>query len=393
MLLIDAAPLLAGLLLALALDALTGDPDWLYRRMAHPVVLIGRAAAWLEARWLDPADPAPQQRRYGVLATLVVVAASWVLALAVQALCLRSPYGWLALCLLMSSLLAFRGLHQHVAAVAGGLERSLADGRLAVARIVGRDPARLDRPAVARAAIESTAENFADGVVAPLFWGLLLGLPGMLTYKAINTLDSMIGHRSERYRHFGWCAARLDDLVNWLPARLAALLILMAAFLLGTTPAEGWRAMWRDAPRHRSPNAGWPEAAMAGCLGLRLAGPRHYGGELIEDAWMGAGRAAATVADIRRTLRLLSAATLLLGALLAADLAVASHARAGELEQPVDVERGIEMVGQRIERRLDLGLVGDARGLPLAQPREECVAKAVGGEQAMQVAAHDPAAF
>jgi adenosylcobinamide-phosphate synthase len=320
MLLIDAAPLLAGLLLALALDALTGDPDWLYRRMAHPVVLIGRAAAWLEARWLDPADPAPQQRRYGVLATLVVVAASWVLALAVQALCLRSPYGWLALCLLMSSLLAFRGLHQHVAAVAGGLERSLADGRLAVARIVGRDPARLDRPAVARAAIESTAENFADGVVAPLFWGLLLGLPGMLTYKAINTLDSMIGHRSARHLHFGRFAARLDDIASWLPSRLAALLILAAALCLpGGTSAAGWAAMSRDAPRHRSPNAGWPEAAMAGSLDLRLAGPRRYGGEVVEDAWMGDGRPDATPADIRNALRLLvlacAAAAALIGML------------------------------------------------------------------------------
>ena len=179
---------------------------------------------------------------------------------------------------------------------------------------------------MARAAIESTAENFADGVVAPLFWGLLLGLPGMLAYKAINTLDSMIGHRSARYLHFGRFAARLDDLVNWLPARLAALLLLGAAMAQrDATPAQGWRALWRDAPRHRSPNAGWPEAAMAGCLGLRLAGPRHYGGEPVDDAWMGAGRAAATVADIRRALRLLSAATLLLGALLAA-LVVASPA-------------------------------------------------------------------
>jgi adenosylcobinamide-phosphate synthase len=177
---------------------------------------------------------------------------------------------------------------------------------------------------VARAAIESTAENFSDGVVAPLFWGLVLGLPGMLVYKAINTLDSMIGHRSQRYLHFGRFAARLDDFSNWLPARLAALLLLTAAVALrDATPAEGWCAMWRDAPRHRSPNAGWPEAAIAGCLGLRLAGPRHYGGELIEDAWMGDGRAEATPLDIHRTLRLLGAATLFGGVLLAAVLAVA----------------------------------------------------------------------
>jgi adenosylcobinamide-phosphate synthase len=324
MLLLDATPLLAALLLALALDALTGDPEWLYHRLTHPVVVIGRAIAFLEARWLDPAGPPEQQRRRGLAASLVVIAASAAAGLALQSLCLRLPYGWLALGLLMSTALAFRGLHQHVAAVAAGLERSLADGRRAVARIVGRDPASLDRPAVARAAIESTAENFSDGVVAPLFWGLVLGLPGMLAYKAINTLDSMIGHRSQRYLHFGRFAARLDDFSNWLPARLAALSLLTAAVALrDATPAEGWRAMWRDAPRHRSPNAGWPEAAIAGCLGLCLAGPRHYGGELVDDAWMGAGRAEATPLDIQRALSLLGAATLLVGVLLAAALAAA----------------------------------------------------------------------
>jgi adenosylcobinamide-phosphate synthase len=323
-LLLDATPLLAALLLALALDALSGDPEWLYRRLPHPVAVIGRATAALEARWLDPAAPARQQRRRGLAASLVVVAAGALVGLALQSLCLRLPHGWVALGVLMSSLIAFRGLHQHVAAVAGGLERSLADGRLAVARIVGRDPASLDRPAVARAAIESTAENFADGVVAPLFWGLLLGLPGMLAYKAINTLDSMIGHHSARYLHFGRFAARLDDFSNWLPARLAALLLLAAAVALrDASPAEGWRALWRDAPRHRSPNAGRPEAAIAGCLGLRLAGPRSYGGEVIDDAWMGAGRAEATPVDIDRALRLLGFATLLLSVPLAAALAVA----------------------------------------------------------------------
>jgi adenosylcobinamide-phosphate synthase len=322
MLLVDPAPLLAALLLALALDALAGDPDWLYRRLPHPVVLIGRATSSLEARWLDPAAPPATQRRRGMATSLLVLAASVLAGLALQSLCLSLPHGWVALGPLMSSLLAFRGLHQHVAAVARGLGRSLAAGRRAVARIVGRDPERLDRHGVARAAIESTAENFADGVLAPLLFGLLLGLPGMLAYKAINTQDSMIGHRSQHYRHFGRFAARLDDVANWLPARLAALLLLAAALALpGTTPAEGWRAMRRDAPHHRSPNAGWPEAAVAGSLDLRLAGPRHYGGEPAPDAWMGAGRATATPADIARALRLLAAATLLSGVLLAAALA------------------------------------------------------------------------
>jgi adenosylcobinamide-phosphate synthase len=178
---------------------------------------------------------------------------------------------------------------------------------------------------VARAAIESTAENFADGVVAPLLWGVLLGLPGMLAYKAINTADSMIGHRSSRYMDFGRFAARLDDAASWLPARVAALLILAAANLApGTTPAAGWGARGRDAALHRSVNAGWPEAAMAGSLGLRLAGPRRYGGELVEDAWMGDGTPLATPADIGRALKILVRACVIAGALLALALVPAS---------------------------------------------------------------------
>jgi adenosylcobinamide-phosphate synthase len=318
MLLIDPEALLAGLLLGLALDAMLGDPAWLWRRLPHPVVMIGRAIACLEGRWLDPAAPAAVQMRRGLTASVVVIGISALLALVIQELCLRSPLGWLPLAFVMSTLIAARGLYDHVSAVAAGLDQGLAEGRRAVTHIVGRDPASLDGHGVARAAIESTAENFADGVVAPLFWGVLLGLPGMAAYKAINTLDSMIGYRSPRYRHFGRFAARLDDLANWLPARLAACLILMAALCLPrTAPRAGWRAMWRDAAQHRSPNAGWPEAAIAGALGLRLAGPRRYAGELVDDAWMGDDRAAATAHDIRRALRLLVLACGLTAALLA----------------------------------------------------------------------------
>ncbi|MGH6900412.1 MAG: adenosylcobinamide-phosphate synthase CbiB, partial [Geminicoccaceae bacterium] len=260
MLLIDARLLFSCLLLALALDALLGDPRWLWRRLPHPVVMIGRALARLEERWLDAAAPAPVQARRGRTASLLVIGLSTLVALGVQTLCQVAPLGWLLLALAMSTLLAARGLYEQVAAVAAGLEQGLEEGRHAVAHIVGRDPASLDGHGVARAAIESTAENFADGVIAPLFWGALFGLPGMAAYKAINTLDSMIGHRSVRYRHFGRFAARLDDHANWLPARLAALLILAASLCLpGARPADGWRALWRDAPRHRSPNAGWPE--------------------------------------------------------------------------------------------------------------------------------------
>jgi adenosylcobinamide-phosphate synthase len=320
-LLIDPRLLLASLLLGLALDALLGDPKWLWDRGPHPVVAMGRAILWLEQRWLDVRAPAAIQARRGRTVSLLVIGASVLMGLAVQSVCVRAPLGLLLLAIAMSTLIAARGLYEHVAAVAAGLEQGLEQGRREVAHIVGRDPASLDEHGVARAAIESTAENFADGVVAPLFWGALFGLPGMAAYKAINTLDSMIGHRSPRYLHFGRFAARLDDLANWLPARLAALLILTGAlFLPRASPAAGWRALWRDAPRHRSPNAGWPEAAIAGALGLRLAGPRRYAGETVDDAWMGAGRAAATVTDIRRAVRLLVVACSLSAVLPAAAL-------------------------------------------------------------------------
>jgi len=204
-------------------------------------------------------------------------------------------------------LIAGRSLRDHVTAVADGLEKGgIEEGRGAVAKIVGRDTRSLDEAAVSRAAIESLAENYSDGVVAPVFWGLIFGLPGVLAYKALNTADSMIGHRSPRYLHFGKIAARLDDIANFFPARLSGAVFCVSAFALqGGKPSEGWSAMWRDAPHHRSPNAGWPEAAMAGALGLALAGPRQYGGAIIQDHWMGAGgRVSATPKDIKRALQL-----------------------------------------------------------------------------------------
>jgi adenosylcobinamide-phosphate synthase len=322
-LLIDPQTVFAALLAALALDALIGDPAWLYRRVPHPVALIGGATSHLERALLQQGDAPARQRRLGALLCLAVTAAAAALGVALQSLCLALPAGWLWLALPMSTLIAWRGLHRHVVEVAEGLDRGLPEARRAVAHIVGRDPESLDQPAVARAAIESTAENFSDGVVAPLFWGVLLGLPGMLAYKAINTLDSMIGHRTARHLHFGRFSARLDDAANWLPARLSAVLILMAAlFVPGAHADAGWRALRRDARRHRSPNAGWPEAAMAGCLGLRLAGPRRYGGTMVDDAWMGDGRAGATSTDIRRALRMMGCASALAAALLALLLAI-----------------------------------------------------------------------
>ena len=205
-----------------------------------------------------------------------------------------------------SSLFAQRSLHAHVRAVADALEAGgLPAGRRAVSHIVGRDPERLDEAGVVRAAIESLAENFSDGVVAPAFWGALLGLPGMVAYKAINTADSMIGHRTPRHRHFGWASARLDDAINLPASRLSAFwLVLASASAPGCDPAEAWRTVRADARRHRSPNAGWPEAAMAGALGVRLSGPRSYGGLPVEESYIGRGPSYGTPRDLRRALSL-----------------------------------------------------------------------------------------
>jgi adenosylcobinamide-phosphate synthase len=314
----SATPVLASLLVALVADALLGDPPWLYRRVPHPVVLLGAAISGMERRLLHLAASQPARRLAGVALLLIIAGASTVLGIILAEIAGRLPAGWLLQGLLMSSLLAQRSLVDHVAAVASGLRASLAEGRRAVALIVGRDPDRLDSPAVGRAAVESLAENLSDGVVAPLFWGIVAGLPGMLAYKAVNTLDSMVGHRNERYRDFGWASARFDDLVNLVPARLTGALLCLA----GGAPRRSAAAMLRDAPKHRSPNAGWPEAAMAAALGLRLAGPRVYAGRTVDDGWMGDGRAEVTAGDIDRALTLAWRIWwLLLGAALVAALA------------------------------------------------------------------------
>lgn len=253
----------------------------------------------------------------------MILGVAWGAGVAVAAL------GWVAAALAGSTLLAQRSLAAHVVAVADGLDAGpdggLAAGRAAVSRIVGRDVADLDEAAVSRAAVESLAENFADGVVAPALWMALLGLPGGAAYKAINTADSMIGHRTPRHAAFGWAAARLDDLVNLPASRLAALLIVGAACLTpGASPAGAWRAAWADARGHRSPNAGWPEAAMAGALGFALAGARRYGGVPVEDVEMGrGGRRDLDRDDIRRAVRLYWAADALLLLALAAGALIA----------------------------------------------------------------------
>lgn len=318
------AGVLAVLLVAMTLDLVIGDPAWLYRRVPHPVALIGRAVDKLSQRLNRPHLPRGRRILLGSLCTLLIVGLAAGLGALIHALLAGVPFGWALEALLASTLLAFRGLYDAVRAVAHGLERSLADGREAVSRIVGRDPASLDAAGVARAAAESAAENFSDGFVAPVFWFLLLGLPGLLAYKAVNTLDSMIGHRNARFEAFGKVAARLDDAANFVPARLAGLLFALAALPLpGASTAGAWRTMLRDAPKHRSPNAGWQEAALAGALGLALAGPRRYGGQVVEDHWMGEGRRDVTTADLRRVLDLYTAAGGLLFAAVIAGLLLA----------------------------------------------------------------------
>jgi len=293
-------------LLALLIELAIGYPDRLVRTIGHPVTWIGRIMAALD-RALNQAHRSDAARRAaGAAAVIAVVVIAASAAYALERALLLLPFGVLVAALPASTLIAQRSLHDHVARVADALERDgIAAGRAAVAHIVGRDTAALDEAGVARAAIESLAENFSDGVVAPVFWLVVGGLAGGAAYKAINTADSMIGHRTPRHEAFGWSAARLDDLVNLPASRLAALLIVAAASAGRAATAKGaWRAVRRDAPHHRSPNAGYPEAAMAGALGLALAGARHYGGVLVEDATMGDGRRAATAADIRAALRL-----------------------------------------------------------------------------------------
>jgi adenosylcobinamide-phosphate synthase len=305
--------------LSLIIEFALGYPDWLLRAIGHPVTWLGSLISFLDLRLNHATDSDALRRRRGVAALLIIVLVPAVIALAVEILLWQIfPSGVLIMAILATSLLSQKSLTEHVEAVADALDTGgLTLGRIAVSRIVGRDPEKLDRAGVSRAAIESLAENFSDGIVAPAFWLGVGGLAGGVAYKAANTADSMIGHPTPRHEAFGWATARFDDLINLPASRLTALLIVLAAFLVKDADAKGaWRAVRRDARKHRSPNAGWPEAAMAGALGLALAGPRSYGGVIVEDAFMGeGGRREAESADIRRALKLYRIADLLLIAL------------------------------------------------------------------------------
>ncbi|NNM72862.1 adenosylcobinamide-phosphate synthase CbiB [Enterovirga aerilata] len=307
------APLV--LLLALVLDALIGDPDRVWRRLPHPVAWFGALVALLDRMLNRESWSAETRRTAGILSVAALLGAAFVPALLLEAALRAIPAGDVLVALIASVFLAQRSLHAHVRRVREAFaEGGLPAARRAVSMIVGRDPERLDEAGVARAAIESTAENFSDGVVAPAFWFALLGLPGLVAYKAINTADSMIGHLSVRHRDFGWAAARLDDLLNLVPARLAGFLLAAAAWTVRGSPGEAARVMLRDAGIHRSPNAGWPEAAMAGALRLALGGPRIYAAGPVDEPFLNApGRRDAGPQDISRALRVMAAACVLHG--------------------------------------------------------------------------------
>jgi adenosylcobinamide-phosphate synthase len=289
---------------AMLFEALFGYPQALYRAIGHPVTWIGALITLLDRHLNRPQWSFSLRRASGIVAFILLLGLTGGLTLLAEQWMLQSEVGVVLAILLAATLPAQRSLNDHVKAVSDALETSgLEAGRKAVSMIVGRNTAVLDEAGVSRAAIESLAENFSDGVVAPLFWLALFGLTGGVLYKATNTADSMIGHKNDRYHAFGWAAARFDDLVNLPASRLSAALLVVAAFLMpGCSGLNAWQAVLRDAKNHRSPNAGWPEAAMAGALGLSLAGPRLYGDEEVKDAYMGNGRREATAADINRAL-------------------------------------------------------------------------------------------
>ena len=311
------ADALLVLVAALAVDAVIGDPDVVWRRWPHPVAWLGTLIAWGDRHLNREAWSAEARRAAGAVWLAVLLSVSAVAGWLVQSLLGVLPGGDLILALVASVFIAQRSLYRHVRHVRDAFAKGgLAEAREAVSMIVGRDPEQLDEAGVCRAAIESTAENFSDGVVAPAFWFALLGLPGLVAYKAANTADSMVGHLSARHRDFGWASARFDDLANLVPARLAGCLLALASPVAGGRPGRAIDIALRDARLHRSPNAGWPEAAMAGALGLALAGPRLYASGPVDDPFLNPEeRRTATPADLTRALRVMAAAALLHGLL------------------------------------------------------------------------------
>ena len=298
----------AAMLVAMAVDGIIGWPNAVYRRIGHPVTWIGARVRGLDRTINRETDSDLARRIAGVIAALTVIGAAGFTGLALQSALPANWIGTLCTGILAWPLVAMRSMHDHAAAVAKPLVAGdLKGARYAVSMIVGRDPARLDTPGVARAALESLAENTSDGIIAPLFWGAIFGLPGIAAYKAINTLDSMIGHRTPRHDAFGWASARIDDLVNLIPARATGVLFA----LVSPRPRASLSVMWRDAGHHRSPNAGWPEAALAGALNIRLSGPRSYHDHTADEPWLNPSAPDPGAADIARGLQLYRRAMIL----------------------------------------------------------------------------------
>jgi adenosylcobinamide-phosphate synthase len=298
--------------LALAVERVVSYPKPIYKKIGHPVEWIGNLITALERKLNDGGN----KKRKGIAAIAAMLMIVGIPTFILSHLLQKFSLGWIIEALLATTLIAQHSMHEHVSAVAKGLANSLADGRRAVSMIVGRDPALLDESGVTRAALESLAENTSDGIVAPALWFALLGLPGIALYKAINTADSMIGHKSERYLQFGWAAAKLDDLVNLPASRLSGLLFAAAAAWNDQRRGRAaLEAMWRDASKHQSPNAGWPESALAAGLDVKFGGPRSYDGALVDLPWMGNGREVLNRDDISKGLRLYATAMTMLFAL------------------------------------------------------------------------------
>jgi adenosylcobinamide-phosphate synthase len=310
---------LAILAVALVLDGVLPERRWPFSRPGHPVRIVGAVIAHLDGALNRPGQGPRSAIAWGGVVAAFVVAGSGLFGFALHAIGKAVLLGWAVELVAVVALLAQRSLFGHVRRVERELARdNLAAARQAVAHIVGRDPQSLDRHGVARAATESLVENFSDGAIAPALFYALFGLPGLFAYKAANTLDSMIGHRSPRYLFFGRISARLDDALNFVPARLSAALLICAAFVVpGARPGRAFSTAWRDAGKHRSINAGWPEAAAAGALGLALAGPRRYGAQTVDDPWLGDGTPDVKARDVARALRLYVAACALFAFLVA----------------------------------------------------------------------------
>lgn len=310
----DSLPTALILVIGMLFDALIGDPRAIYRVIPHPVVLIGKPISFLDRR-LNRAERGERALLVrGAMTVVIVVGLATAVGYGLSRLFQAPVWGWMVEAVLVGILLAGRSLHDHVRRVAKGLRQDgLEGGRREIAHIVSRDPRSLDRHGVARSAIESLSENFSDGVVAPLFFYLIFGLPGLLAYKAVNTLDSMIAYKTAKYKSFGFAAAKLDDLANWLPARISGGVVCLAACFTPTAyPIGAARVMLRDAGKHKSPNGGWPEAAFAGALNIALGGPRTYPGGEVVGVWIGDGRARLEPRDIDRSRALYIVANLLI---------------------------------------------------------------------------------